>query len=242
MVGPGWPTGLVSSATPKHDRDVAITALVFDFDGLLMDTESSMLASWQQEWRQHGLELDVSTFFADHGGDLTAQRYEQLAAAVGPGFDRAVSHARRIAHRDRMHAELELAPGIRAWLDRARELGLRPAVASSSPRAWVTRLLATTGYLDHFETLACGDDVGAPKPDPAVYTLALTRLAVPACEALAFEDSPHGVAAAAAAGLRCVAVPNRFTDPTRYAHADLVLPDASVMTLDEVLTAAPPVS
>ncbi|HEX5115397.1 MAG TPA: HAD-IA family hydrolase [Pseudonocardiaceae bacterium] len=217
---------------------MAITALVFDFDGLLMDTESSMLASWQQEWRRHGLELDVSTFFANHGGDLTAQRYEQLAAAVGPAFDRAVSHARRIAHRDRMHAELELAPGIRAWLDRARELGLRLAVASSSPRAWVTRLLATTGYLDRFETLACGDEVGAPKPDPAVYTLAVTRLAVPATQALAFEDAPHGVTAAAGAGLRCVAVPNPFADPSRFAHAALVLPSASAMPLDEVLTVA----
>lgn len=222
---------------------MAITALVFDFDGLLMDTESPMLASWQQEWRRHGLELDVSNFFANHGGDLTAQRYEQLAAAVGPTFDRAVSHARRIAHRDSMHAELELAPGIRAWLDRARELGLRLAVASSSPRAWVTRLLATTGCLDRFETLACGDEVGAPKPDPAVYTLALTRLAVPATRALAFEDAPHGVTAAAAAGLRCVAVPNPFTDPSRFAHAALVLPSASAMSLDEVLTvAARPVS
>lgn len=214
---------------------MATTALVFDFDGLLMDTESSMLASWQWEWRQHGLELDVTGFFADHGGDVTAERYARLAAAVGPAYDHATSHARRIAYRDRLHAELDLAPGIRAWLDRARALGLRLAIASSSPRAWVTRLLSTTGCLDRFEVLACGDEVAAAKPDPAVYTLALDRLAVPAAEALAFEDTPHGVAAATAAGLRCVAVPNRFTDPARFGHASLVLRRASFSTLDQVL-------
>lgn len=215
---------------------MAITALVFDFDGLLMDTESTALASWQFEWRQYGLELDVTTFFADHGGDVTEQRYGQLAAAVGPGYDRTASHARRVAYRDRLHATLDLAPGIREWLDRARQLGLRLAVASSSPRAWVTRLLATTGCLGRFETLACGDDVAAAKPDPAVYRLAMARLAVPAADALAFEDSPHGVTAATTAGLRCVAIPNRFTDPARYGHADLLLANASDRTLDQVLS------
>jgi putative hydrolase of the HAD superfamily len=223
----GNPTGRIGS--------VAVTALVFDFDGLLMDTEGTMLASWQYEWRQHGLELDRTGFFADHGGDVTAQRYARLAAAVGPGYDHAASHARRTAYRDRLHADLDLSPGIRDWLDRAVELGLRLAVASSSPRAWVTRLLATTGTLDRFALLACGDEVDAAKPDPAVYRLALDRLGVPPSDAVAFEDAPHGVTAAAAAGLRCVAVPNRFTDPDRYGHADLVLPGASARTLDEML-------
>ncbi|HKN99235.1 MAG TPA: HAD-IA family hydrolase, partial [Pseudonocardiaceae bacterium] len=106
----------------------------------------------------------------------------------------------------------------------------------SSPRVWVTRLLGTAGCLDHFETLACGDEVAAAKPDPAGYALAMARLAVPAADALAFEDSPHGVTAATAAGLRCVAIPNRFTDPSRYGHADLLLSSAADRTLDQVLS------
>ena len=67
---------------------VTIQAVIFDFDGLLMDTEGTMLASWQHEWRQHGLELDTTTFFADHGGDVTAERYADLARAVGRSYDR----------------------------------------------------------------------------------------------------------------------------------------------------------
>jgi putative hydrolase of the HAD superfamily len=210
-------------------------ALVFDFDGLLMDTESTLLESWRTEWRHHGLRLDESRFFADHGGDVNEARYAQLAAAVGAGYDRAVSHARRMAHRDALHADLGLAPGIGAWLDRAEALGLPMAVASSSPRAWVEAHLSRTGDLKRFSVHAYGDEVGAHKPDPAVYQLALGRLGTDPARAIAFEDTPHGVAAAKAAGLRCVAVPNAYADPARFGAADLLLTSADDATLDKVL-------
>ena len=212
-----------------------VEALIFDFDGLLMDTETTLLQSWVQEWRQHGLELDPAGFFADHGGDLSDQRYAALAAAVGPGFDRAASHERRTAHRERLHRTLDLAPGIRDWLARAGELGVRLAVASSSARDWVCGNLGRAGVLDRFEIVACGDEVAAHKPDPAVYRLALRRLGVDPARALAFEDTAHGVAAAHAAGLRCVAIPNAFTPMSRYRAADLLLTSAGELTLDEVV-------
>jgi HAD superfamily hydrolase (TIGR01509 family) len=215
--------------------NVAIEAVVFDFDGLLMDTESSALASWQYEWRQYGLELDLDTFFADHGGDVTEDRYARLAQAVGPAFARDASHARRTAYRDRLHAVLGLAPGIPQWLDRARERGTRLAVASSSPREWVQGLLDGVGYLARFELMACGDEVARPKPDPGVFLLALERLGLPADRAIAVEDSPHGVAAARAAGMRCVAIPNPHANPARFAQADLLLTSAAQAGLDEVL-------
>jgi HAD superfamily hydrolase (TIGR01509 family) len=219
---------------------VAVEAVVFDFDGLLMDTESSAVASWRYEWRQHGLELDLATFFADHGGDITDERYARLARAVGPAYDRAGSHARRTAYRNQLHAELGLAPGIARWLDQARELGIRLAVASSSPRDWVRGMLAGAGYLTRFELLACGDEVDQPKPDPGVYRLALDRLGLPAASAVAVEDSPHGVAAARAAGMRCVAIPNPYASPERFAAADLLLTSAAQAGLDEVLRSLPP--
>jgi len=214
---------------------MAAQALIFDFDGLLMGTEASSLASWQHEWRQHGLELDVSTFFADHGGDLTQERYARLAAAVGPAYAQAASHARRVAYRDELNARLGLLPGIPQWLDRARNLHLRLAVASSSPRSWVIPMLTRAGYLDRFELLACGDEVARPKPDPAVYQLAVRRLGLPPERAIAIEDSPHGAAAARAAGLACVAIPNPYADPARFTAADLVLPSAADASLDQVL-------
>jgi len=217
---------------------MGIDALVFDFDGLLMDTETTSLRVWQHLWQSYGLELDVATFFAPHGGDVVAERYAALAAAVGPGYDQAASHARRLAYRDELHAALELADGIPAWLDEARDLGLRLAVASSSPRFWIEDHLSRIGYLDRFELLACGDEVGAAKPAPDVYLLALDRLGVAADRAVAFEDTVHGVAAARAAGLRCVAVPHPNADAALFTAADVLLSSAADAPLTSVLTTA----
>jgi len=217
---------------------MAIDALVFDFDGLLMDTETASLRVWQFLWRSYGLELDVEKFFAPHGGDVVAERYAALAAAVGPGFDQAESHAKRLAYREELHAALDLADGIRGWLDEARDLGLRLAVASSSPRFWISDHLSRIDYLDRFELLACGDEVAAAKPAPDVYLLALSRLGVPADRAIAFEDTVHGVAAAQEAGLRCVAIPHPHADPDRFTAADLLLTSASDLPLASVLATA----
>jgi putative hydrolase of the HAD superfamily len=218
-------------ALPGRERDSGVAAIVFDFDGLLMDTETTLLACWQYEWRQHGLELDPAGFFADHGGDITAERYRRLAAAVGPGFDYATSHARRLAHREELHNGLGLRDGIDAWLTQARDSGLRCAVASSSTEQWVTGMLARVGRLDAFTVLAFGDEVPSPKPAPDVYRLALDRLRLDPAQAIAVEDTPHGVAAARAAGLACIAIPNPFADPSHFTAANLVLTSAADLPL-----------
>jgi HAD superfamily hydrolase (TIGR01509 family) len=129
-------------------------------------------------------------------------------------------------------------PGIGDWLGQAAATGLRLAIASSSPRTWVQGLLARTGYLARFEVVACGDEVAAPKPDPAVYLLALARLGLPARHGVAIEDAPHGVAAAHAAGLRCVAIPGKHADRERFSAADLVLGSAAELSLADALRAA----
>jgi HAD superfamily hydrolase (TIGR01509 family) len=225
---------------PCHNQGVSVEAVIFDFDGLLMDTESTALASWQWEWRQHGLELDVSEFFASHGGDVTDERYARLAGAVGAGFSRETSQARRVAYRERLHRHLGLAAGIAAWLQEAVRLGIRLAVASSSPGEWVRGHLNRVGVLTRFEVLACGDEAPLPKPDPGVYVLALRRLGLPAAAAVAVEDTPHGVAAAQSAGLRCIAIPNRHADLGRFGAADLVLRSAADTDLPAVLRSLRP--
>ncbi|MEV0730987.1 HAD-IA family hydrolase [Polymorphospora sp. NPDC050346] len=214
---------------------MTVKALIFDFDGLLMDTETTLLESWRWEWRRHGLELDPVGFFADHGGDANEPRYAALAATVGSAYDRESSHALRMAHRAELNAALEPAPGIVGWLDRAAELGLRLAVASSSPVTHVGAMLDQAGLRGRFEVLATGEEVDAHKPDPAVYLLTLRRLGLAAGEAVAFEDTAHGVAAAHAAGLRCVAVPNPHADSARFTAADLLLTSAADLSLDAVM-------
>ncbi|GAA1579619.1 MULTISPECIES: HAD-IA family hydrolase [Kribbella] len=215
---------------------VDVEAIVFDFDGLLMDTETTMVESWRAEWAHHGLELDLTGFWPGHGGDVSEQRYAVLAAAVGAGFDRDASHARRLAHRDRMHADLDFRPGIREWIRTAREIGLTVGIASSSPRAWVLGHLERVGAADLFDQITTGDEVATHKPDPAIYQLALQRLGEPF--AIAVEDTPHGVAAAQAAGMYAVAVPNPYVSSTAVAEADLVLGSADELLLTELLLSA----
>lgn len=214
---------------------VQTEAVLFDFDGLLIDTETTQLLSWQNAWREHGLELDLATFFADHGGDVTPERYRVLAEAVGPHFDQLAVHARRVAFRTVLNEAADLREGMAAWLDQARGVGLRCAVASSSPRSWVAGLLDRVGRLGDFEVLAFGDEVAAHKPAPDVYLLALERLGVDPARAVAVEDTPHGVAAAQAAGMACIAIPNPFVVPERVRAADLVLGSAAEMSLHEAL-------
>lgn len=217
-------------------RPEQVRAVVFDFDGLLMDTESVMLLSWQYEWRQWGLELKVPGFFASHGGDVTEDRYRRLAAAVGAKYDQVLSHQRRTAYRDRLLERLDLAEGLRGWLDEAHRGDLRLAVASSSPRAWVTGHLGRVGALHRFHVLASGDEVDRHKPAPDVYQLALSRLRLSAGATVAVEDTAHGVTAAQAAGLRCIAIPNPFIAPDLVRHADLVIESAARLTLFEALS------
>lgn len=217
-----------------HDGRV-LEAVIFDFDGLLMDTETTSLKSWQYEWNQWGLELDVTSFFVNHGRDITEDRYAQLAAAVGERFDRAVRHRRRVSFRNRLHESLDLADGTRAWLARAADLGMKVAVASSSPRRWLRSHLGRVGVLDRLDVLAAGDEVAHHKPAPDVYRLALTRLDVPPGLAVAVEDTAHGVDAAHAAGLRCIAIPNPFVSPELVRHAELTLPSAASMSLDDAV-------
>ncbi|WP_165553650.1 HAD-IA family hydrolase [Kribbella capetownensis] len=217
---------------------VGVRAVVFDFDGLLMDTESTSVLSWQAEWAHHGLELDLEDFWPGHGGDTSDTRYALLAAAVGAGFDREASHARRMAHRQRMHTELDFRPGIRDWVTTAREFGLQVGIASSSPSPWVRGHLERVGAIDLFDQIVTGDEVSTHKPDPAIYELALRRLGVPGAAAIAVEDTAHGVAAAQMAGMFAVAIPNPYVAPAAVATADLVLGSADQLLLSELLLSA----
>ncbi|MEV4617366.1 HAD-IA family hydrolase [Asanoa sp. NPDC049573] len=221
----------------------AFAAVVFDFDGLLMDTESTLVAAWRSELSHHGLTLALdASFWPGHGGDVTDHRLDRLGALVGPGLDRAASHARFLAHRERLHRSLGLRPGIAAWLSEARAAGLACAVASSLPRAWVQAHLSRAGVLASFDAIATGDEVLTHKPDPAVYHLVLARLGLPPASAVAVEDTPHGIAAAHAAGMPTVAIPNPFVAAAQLTSANLVLASATDLPLAEVLLRLSPES
>jgi len=197
--------------------DGALRALVFDFDGLILDTETPEFRAWQE-------------LFAAHGGQLTTADWAHVIGSMDSGWDPAVELGRQtglVYERDELRA---------AWKPRQVELLAQETVslgvASSSPRWWVRGNLERLGIFESFDAVATGDEVRRTKPDPAVYLLALERLSVPARAAIALEDSPNGVRAAQAAGMRCAAVPNDVSRHLDLSGADALLGSLSELNLD----------
>ena len=209
--------------------------MIFDFDGLILDTETPEFVAWQEAYATLGATLDRRTWAQvigthESGWDPWKHLEEQLGHPVDRASIRENREARHLALIDAERAR----PGVEAWLDEARDLGLRVGLASSSSRTWVTTYLGRLGLLDRFAAIATGDRVPRTKPDPAVYRLALTELGVDAAAAVAVEDSPNGITAAKAAGLFVLAVPNAMTAGLDVSYADLVLDSLTDMSIAEV--------
>jgi len=217
-----------------------IRALVFDFDGLILDTETLVFEAWRREYAHHGETLEIELWTERIGTDgSTFDPLVQLRARVGD-FDEAALHARRRAYREARLEALQPLPGVETALDDARTAGIPIALASSSPADWVLGNLERVGLLEAFDSIATGDEVPAAKPAPDVYVLATSRLGVPPEESLALEDSPNGVRAAKAAGLRCLAVPGPMTRSLAFHEADAVADSLAERPLCEWLNVLGP--
>ena len=214
---------------------MAIRALVFDFDGLILDTETVVYRSWEHVYTEHDVPMPMDLWFGAIGTD--GSTYDPLAYLLErrPELDLEGLHVRRRAHRDGLLGELAPQPGVVDRLEEAGAHGLSLAVASSSEREWVEGHLGRLGLRDHFAQLRCREDVPRVKPDPALYRAAAESLGVAPGEALAFEDSPNGIAAARAAGMACVAVPGPMTSGLDFTGADLQLTSLAERNLGEIL-------
>jgi HAD superfamily hydrolase (TIGR01509 family) len=212
-----------------------IRALIFDFDGLILDTESAVYASWQSAYQRHGVPIPVELWLRAIGGDTDVFEPLSYLLAQRPGLDVEDLQSQRRVVRDRVLAQLSVCAGVAERISEARERGLALAVASSSERGWVEQHLDRLGLRAHFSALRCREDVARVKPDPALYRAALAALGVEPCHAVAFEDSPNGVAAAAGAGMRCVAIPGPMTRSLCFDAAHLRLESLAELSLDQIL-------
>ena len=226
--------------------DPVIGALVFDFDGLILDTELPAFRAWSEAYRRAGVTpLTVDEWSGQLGTvgpmDPLAELAARAAGSGAPLDAAAVADlgARRLARREQLVAQELVRPGIEDWMAAALESGVAVGVASSSPREWVERHLGRLGLLERFGAVACfGDRPGlAPKPAPDLYLEVCRALGAAPTSALAVEDSPNGVRAAKAAGLACVAVPNDLTRLLDLGHADLVVASLAGVSLAEALEA-----
>lgn len=211
-------------------------ALVFDFDGLLLETEGPSYQAWHELYTEHGHEMPRERwleYIGREGGWFDALAH--LAELVGAGFDRDAVAARREARKTELIEALDLMPGVRDRIAEAKARGMKVGVASSSTIRWVGGHLDRLAFRDVFDTVTCREDGMRAKPAPDLYLAAVRALGVAPAEAIAIEDSRNGVTAAKAAGLRCVAVPHELTIEQDLTAADLRLGSLAEMTLDALL-------
>ena len=209
---------------------------MFDFDGLLLDTETPLFEAWTATYEHFGvepltLEAWQGSIGLHHDDPARFDPLVELRAAIGPGVSDEEIHAHRRGIRDDLLEVEVLRPGAEDLLDAATDLGLEVAIASSSPPEWVHDHLARRGQLTRFAAISCAGDGVPGKPDPATYTVACSMLGVAPGRALAFEDSINGVLAAKAAGLHCVAVPNGITMASGFEAADHVVATLAAVDL-----------
>ena len=213
-----------------------IEALVFDFDGLILDTELPIYRAWYELFERHGAQpLSIDEWAAEigtiRGLDLPGLLVERATQPV----DLDEADVWRRAHRDLLLAEQQARPGVEDWIAEAEAAGLGVAIASSSEADWVLPLLERIGLHTRFACVVnAGGALGA-KPAPDTYLEACARLGVEPASALAIEDSPHGIAAAKAAGLRCVAVPHELTETLDLSAADLRLESLAECSLADAI-------
>jgi HAD superfamily hydrolase (TIGR01509 family) len=212
-----------------------IQALIFDFDGLIIDTEWPDFRSWQETYEAYGCTLSRDEWSRWIGTLGLYDPYARLEEELGRTLDRAEVRVQRRARFDALMAGQPVLPGVVSMLDAAQQRGLKLGIASSSPRSWVWGLLEPLGLASTFDTVQCSDDVGVTKPDPASYLAALSALGVDARQAIALEDSPNGVRAAKRAGLYCLAVPNSMTRGLVFDQADLQVDSLADLSLDTLL-------
>jgi HAD superfamily hydrolase (TIGR01509 family) len=212
-----------------------IRAIVFDFDGLILDTEEPVYRSWLEVYQAHGEELPFERWVQIVGSTTTGfHPQHHLEERLGRALPKEVLD-RRIGRRTELVLAQQLLPGVVSHIDQAKGMGLKVGVASSSTAEWVRGHLARLGILERFDCLRCRDDVAHAKPEPDLYVAVLDCLGVAASDAFAIEDSPNGVMAAKRAGLRCVAIPNSITAKLDLSGADVLLRSLAEITLADLL-------
>jgi HAD superfamily hydrolase (TIGR01509 family) len=216
-----------------------IKALIFDFDGLILDTETPDVHAWESIYAEYGIEFPLESWGQIIGGtgassfDAAVHLQDLLSHRLD--LDGLKSRQNQLSHS--LLEQQPVLPGVMDYLREAKKLMLKLAIASSSPHSWVDGHAQRLGVLDFFDEVICADDVeiGRTKPYPDLFLLALERLGVRENEAIVFEDSPNGVRAARSAGIFVVAVPNPVTSMLSIENANLTLRSLEDLPLSELL-------
>jgi len=212
-----------------------IKGLIFDFDGLILDTETPDVIAWQQIYAKYGYEFDFYSYSPAIGAVYEFSQPAELLTQNNPNLNKNFIMDEWYQLKNELLKPQKLSRGVRDYLLRARQLSLKTAIASSSTYEWVSKHLKRLKIMHYFDSIHTVDQTGIGKPNPELYLLALKSLDVSPHEALAFEDSPNGITAAKSAGIFCIAIPNPITKKLDISHADLILNSLTDTTLDKLI-------
>ncbi len=216
-----------------------LKALIFDFDGLILDTETPEYLAWKNIYQEYGFELPHDEWGKIVGGYGLSNfdAAEHLARLSQGRLDSASLRARHKSESGALIRAQTILPGVMDMILETKQLGLKLAIASSSDHKWVETHAKRLGVLHYFDTVICSDDVGAgrTKPNPDLFLTALNQLQVEKNEAVVFEDSPNGVEAARRADIFVVVVPNPVTSLLNLDGANLVLKSLEDVPLKELI-------
>jgi HAD superfamily hydrolase (TIGR01509 family) len=229
----------VNDATPgvacQASGGAAPTAVIFDLDGLIVDSETPEVLAWQATYARYGLDFPVASWLQNIGrNDRPWDPYAPFRARHSPAPPEEVAALWQTQHDVLIRECFRPLPGVVPLLQILKRSGVRTAVASSSRRAWISRVLAELDLQAQFDAAAGGDEVRRAKPAPDVYLLAALRLSVPPEACVALEDSTNGVRAAKAAGMACVAVPSPLTRQLDFSAADLVVTSLEDLAIETI--------
>ena len=214
-----------------------IRGIIFDFDGLIVDTEWPIYQSWVEIFDLCGTELPLEQWTSIIGTSTHEHfdPFDMIELQVGQTLDRQSLQRKRKDRELELVAAQPILPGVKEILMNAKTLNLKLGIASSSNRDWVAGNLARLGLLEYFDVIHTSDDVERTKPDPSLYLLALQSLSLSPFEAIVLEDSPNGVIAAKDAGIFTIAVPNPLTASLNLDRADMVLESLAEMSLVDLI-------
>lgn len=217
---------LVTGAGKMSGDNSDKKCLIFDFDGLILDTETSEVQIWRELYTQAGLTFDLKAHLKVIGSDIPHAIHPAQPLANREGETRTFEQIRRDFHQTAYNRAEKLAAmeGVAELINRAKANGYLIAVGSSSAFNWVHTHLTRLGLIDRLDTLVTLENVEKAKPAPDIFLKVLENLGVPAKNALIFEDSENGVLAAHRAGIRVIAIPNSTTLHMDFSLATAVLP------------------
>ena len=213
-----------------------IKALIWDFDGLIIDTEGAIFQSWQELYQFYGCQLPLERWLETIGTtEASFDPADELERQFGRQLDWDKIEPNRAQREAEFINKLAPLPGVEDMLHTAKAYGLKIGLASCSPCNWVAGNLTRLGLIEYFDCLITSEDVSHSKPDPEVFQAALAALGLKPDQAVVFEDSLNGVLAAKRAGLFTIAVPCALTYHLAFDKADLRLDSLAEMSFEELL-------